>query len=554
MPAGGNGYDYTLFPPPTETNAATTVLDQQVANREVFSRGLRPLKTANVGMEKLQGAGDRRQTIRLSVLLFVCTGLLAVTGTTPANGAVRHQFTIAAGTRWATPCYVQDSGVPGPVVMIVAGLHGDEPAGSWAAAEMQTWAIARGKLILLPKANAPGLEAFSHYLPGVEKDVRNLDRRFAQPESRSGAEDSPAPAIWRLVAEERPNWLVDLHEGISYHQSDPKSAGSSVACGGTGAAQSAVAGMLGAVNRTIAEENKKFVLGEPPAEGSLAWAAGRYLGSHTLLAATTGQNQPLALRVRQQRTVCHALLASLDMLDTSVSTDQITSRDGNSSGIRLAVYAGAGTGKGMHHLLVEMQGLPGSTVLPIGPEEIRAGELRHFNVVLFPGGSGSRQGESLGEVDRRCVRQFVEQGGGYIGICAGAFLATAEWPNALNILDAKTPSTQWKRGRGVVQMELTPEGRKILHVNSVSCEVRYHNGPIFMPAERSNLPEYRSLAVFRSQVADYSATDGGMVGAPAIVASQFGKGRIVCFSPHPEATKGLEDLVRRGVRWVAGNG
>ena len=436
--------------------------------------------------------------IRLSAVAAVWTGILAVTGMTPANGAVRHRFTVAPGTRWATPCCIQDSGVPGPVVMIVAGLHGDEPAGSWAAAEMESWTITRGKLILLPKANAPGLEAFSHYLPGVENDLRNLDRRFAQPQNLTPAEDSPAPAIWRLAATERPNWLVDLHEGISYHQNDPKSAGSSVACGGTGVARSAAAGMLDAVNRTITEENKKFVLGEPPTEGSLASAAGCYLGSHVLLAATTGQNQPLALRVRQQRTVCHALLESLDMLDARVSIDQIAAPHENGGGIRLAVYAGPGTGKGMNHLLVEMQSLPGSTVLPIGPEEIRAGELCHFNVVLFPGGSGSRQGESLGDVDRRRVREFVEQGGGYIGICAGAFLATTNWPNALNILDAKTPSTQWKRGRGVVRMDLTPEGREILGVDAVSCEVRYHNGPIFMPAERSNLPEFRSLAVFRS--------------------------------------------------------
>ena len=39
--------------------------------------------------------------------------------------------------------------------------------------------------------------------------------------------------------------------------------------------------------------------------------------------------------------------------------------------VRLAIYAGPGTRKGMHHLVGEMKGLPGTMVLPVGPEEIR---------------------------------------------------------------------------------------------------------------------------------------------------------------------------------------
>jgi hypothetical protein len=34
----------------------------------------------------------------------------------------------------------------------------------------------------------------------------------------------------------------------------------------------------------------------------------------------------------------------------------------------------------------------------------------------------------------------------------------------------------------------------------------------------------------------------------------LGRGRVICFSPHPEKTAGLEDFVRRGTRWAAGGG
>jgi hypothetical protein len=42
------------------------------------------------------------------------------------------------------------------------------------------------------------------------------------------------------------------------------------------------------------------------------------------------------------------------------------------------------------------------------------------------------------------------------------------------------------------------------------------------------------------------------VGPTAIAAGSFGKGRVICFSPHPEKTKGLEDFICRAARWVAG--
>jgi hypothetical protein len=42
-----------------------------------------------------------------------------------------------------------------------------------------------------------------------------------------------------------------------------------------------------------------------------------------------------------------------------------------------------------------------------------------------------------------------------------------------------------------------------------------------------------------------------MTGTHAIVRSQFGQGRVMCFSPHPESRGGPNALITAGVRWVA---
>ena len=47
---------------------------------------------------------------------------------TPSASAATSVKTIAGGTKYATKMYVIKSGVPGPVVMVVGGTHGNEPA------------------------------------------------------------------------------------------------------------------------------------------------------------------------------------------------------------------------------------------------------------------------------------------------------------------------------------------------------------------------------------------------------------------------------------------
>lgn len=47
---------------------------------------------------------------------------------------------------------------------------------------------------------------------------------------------------------------------------------------------------------------------------------------------------------------------------------------------------------------------------------MRAGVLDQFDVAIFPGGSGSKEEEAIDEVGRKAIREFVDSGGGYVGI------------------------------------------------------------------------------------------------------------------------------------------
>jgi hypothetical protein len=66
------------------------------------------------------------------------------------------------------------------------------------------------------------------------------------------------------------------------------------------------------------------------------------------------------------------------------------------------------------------------------------------------------------------------------------------------------------------------------------------------------LPDYRSLAAYESEIAENGAPRGVMIGTTAIAAADYGKGHVICFSPHPEKTAGLSGFIRASIRWTAG--
>jgi len=188
----------------------------------------------------------------------------------------------------------------------------------------------------------------------------------------------------------------------------------------------------------------------------------------------------------------------------------------------------------------------------LSPQDIRDGKLEAFDVLVCPGGRGSRQGLALGEEGREQVRSFVSGGGGYVGICAGAYLATSTDPWYLHILDAKFLDREhWARGDGEVTLKLTRNGKRILGSKKAAVKVYYNQGPLLAPADKPDIPDYDELAAFQTEVAKKGAPRGVMKGTTAIASATFGDGRVLCFSPHPDLTAGLQDFVRRGAIWAS---
>ena len=84
-------------------------------------------------------------------------------------------------------------------------------------------------------------------------------------------------------------------------------------------------------------------------------------------------------------------------------------------------------------------------------------------------------------------------------------------------------------------------------------EVHYGQGPLLGRPEWNDkdVPDYESLAVYDSEIAEKGAPLGVMKGTSAVVRAHCGNGRVFCFSPHPELTDGLDHLISTAVNWLA---
>jgi glutamine amidotransferase-like uncharacterized protein len=120
------------------------------------------------------------------------------------------------------------------------------------------------------------------------------------------------------------------------------------------------------------------------------------------------------------------------------------------------------------------------------------------------------------------------------------------------LLDARVVDREhWARGTGDVLISLTPAARHAFAADEDEVTIYYGQGPLLAPAERDDIADYQLLASYETEIAENGAPTGVMKGTTAIARGKFGKGRVFCFSPHPEKTPELDPYVRAAVHWVA---
>ena len=150
--------------------------------------------------------------------------------------------------------------------------------------------------------------------------------------------------------------------------------------------------------------------------------------------------------------------------------------------IHVTLYNDGGAfGQGVPRITEQLGKVKDIDLKVVSGKDILSGALAHADVVIFSGGSGSKQAAAIGDSGRETVRKFVSDGGGYVGICGGAFLACSGFNWGLGIVNAKTVSSKWQRGKGEVRIEITPAGAQVTGFGAGEKMSSITTGPSFAP-------------------------------------------------------------------------
>lgn len=186
--------------------------------------------------------------------------------------------------------------------------------------------------------------------------------------------------------------------------------------------------------------------------------------------------------------------------------------------------------------------------------DIAGGVLDSLDVIVVPGGGGTRQYQNLGQENIRRIQRFVQAGGGAVGICAGAYLFsnTPEYScmalNGAEAIDIEHDN----RGHGIVAFRLTDEGKKVFgeYAGADSLFCMYYEGPVFVPAKGDSI-KYTEFATMLSDVHEEGNAPANMTNnRPFFIGSRYGKGKVFSTIAHPESTAGKMWMIARMVRWT----
>jgi hypothetical protein len=224
-----------------------------------------------------------------------------------ASAATRSVKTVASGTKYATKLHVIKSGVKGPVVMVVGGTHGNEPAGYRAARLIKNYTVKKGTLLVLPEANRIAVQNNTRNAPGVG----DLNRSF--PKTKSDKPDDPlARAIWQVVKDYDVDYLIDLHEGYKYHLQTKSSWGQTVIYYPNSGTKVVADRMVSALNKSIPTKSKRFSTVKYPLKGELSRSTGQFLGCHSYVIESC-RLETINSRIGRHTTAVKAALKYLGM-------------------------------------------------------------------------------------------------------------------------------------------------------------------------------------------------------------------------------------------------
>ena len=221
----------------------------------------------------------------------------------PENIVERTSKKILTGTIYETEVYYFKSNLPGPKVVIVGGIHGDEIAGWMVADALVERKDFKGEIMIIPRANILATQLEQRYPGSTNNGMYNNVKYTALNREFPGKADGTvteriAYAIVEVVTEFSPTYLIDLHESKRSYSDPSPLLGDEIIYGNKKGAMLALE-MVEDFNDTLDPSDTPFITDANPPEGSFNHYFGKTYDAITFTFETNRQ-LGLAKRMKQQ--------------------------------------------------------------------------------------------------------------------------------------------------------------------------------------------------------------------------------------------------------------
>ncbi|KAF2724561.1 class II aaRS and biotin synthetase [Polychaeton citri CBS 116435] len=228
----------------------------------------------------------------------------------------------------------------------------------------------------------------------------------------------------------------------------------------------------------------------------------------------------------------------------------------NNKRLNVLVYAGNGaTTSSVAHATWSLRRLlgPNYAVLTVNGDQIlKEPWMATCALLVLPGGADLAYCRTLNGAGNRRIKQYVQNGGSFLGFCAGGYYGCAKcefevgspdkgmevigdrelafFPGVCRGLAFKGFRYQSEAGAKAVKLAIENESFGSGVLLPEMFKAYYNGGGVFVDADKLHDKAIEVLARFEDEV----AVDPGEGKAAAVVFSKVGDGRVVLTGPHPE--------------------
>lgn len=222
--------------------------------------------------------------------------------------------------------------------------------------------------------------------------------------------------------------------------------------------------------------------------------------------------------------------------------------------LKIAVFTGNGARNTGAFRWIEIATLAkGVEAVPVDGAAVRAGALNGVDVLIMPGGRATLESNDLGEEGRRKLKDYLWNGGSYIGTCAGCYLLLEPHDKDKKYLSIIPYKDGTSGGRADLLVEFNEKAKFFAGIKPAKRRLRYAHGPV--PAPTGNAIEGAKFDVVATYASDINQTGKArksFAGSPAAFAGTYGKGRVFVFTVHPESDVDDHNLIKGAFKFLTG--